>query len=66
MGGKLVLPGLFDSHIQPLDIVYFDVCNLDSRPTRRIRGPYSPTRVMRKLSETPMCSRPGSWANGFT
>ena len=25
-----------------------------------------PTRVMRKISETPLCSRPGSWANGFT
>src|ERR1022692_1057924 len=22
--------------------------------------------IMRKISEAPMCSRPGSWANGFT
>ncbi len=28
--GKLVLPGLFDSHIHPLAIVKEDVCNLDS------------------------------------
>jgi predicted amidohydrolase YtcJ len=32
LDGRLVLPGLFDSHIHPLDIVDFDVCNLDSRP----------------------------------
>jgi hypothetical protein len=29
--GRLVLPGLVDSHIHPLDIVDLDVCNLDSR-----------------------------------
>lgn len=29
-GGKLVLPGLFDSHIHPLAIVKEDVCNLNS------------------------------------
>jgi predicted amidohydrolase YtcJ len=32
LAGKLVLPGLIDSHIHPLDIVDLDVCNLDSRP----------------------------------
>lgn len=30
LGGKLVLPGLFDSHIHPIAIVKEDVCNLDS------------------------------------
>jgi len=30
--GQLVLPGLVDAHIHPLDIVDLDVCNLDSRP----------------------------------
>jgi predicted amidohydrolase YtcJ len=32
LGGRLVLPGLIDSHIHPLDIVDLDVCNLDSKP----------------------------------
>jgi predicted amidohydrolase YtcJ len=36
LGGKLVLPGLIDSHIHPLDIVDFDVCNLDSRPQKTL------------------------------
>jgi predicted amidohydrolase YtcJ len=36
LGGKLVLPGLFDSHIHPLDIVDFDVCNLDSRSQKTL------------------------------
>jgi predicted amidohydrolase YtcJ len=31
LGGRLVLPGLVDSHIHPLDIVDLDVCNLQSR-----------------------------------
>jgi predicted amidohydrolase YtcJ len=35
--GKLVLPGLIDSHIHPLDIVDLDVCNLDSRPQTSLR-----------------------------
>jgi hypothetical protein len=29
-GGRLVIPGLVDSHIHPLDIVDLDVCDLDS------------------------------------
>jgi predicted amidohydrolase YtcJ len=29
LGGKLVLPGLIDSHIHPLDIADLDVCGLD-------------------------------------
>ena len=32
LGGKLVLPGLFDSHIHPIAIVPVDVCDLHSRP----------------------------------
>jgi predicted amidohydrolase YtcJ len=32
LGGRLVLPGLIDSHIHPLDILDLDVCNLDSKP----------------------------------
>jgi predicted amidohydrolase YtcJ len=31
LGGHLVLPGLIDSHIHPLDIVDLDVCNLQSK-----------------------------------
>jgi predicted amidohydrolase YtcJ len=30
--GRLVLPGLVDSHIHPIDIVDLDVCDLDSQP----------------------------------
>lgn len=32
LAGRLVLPGLLDSHIHPLDIVDLDVCDLDSKP----------------------------------
>jgi predicted amidohydrolase YtcJ len=32
LGGRLVLPGLIDSHMHPLDIVDLDVCDLDSQP----------------------------------
>jgi predicted amidohydrolase YtcJ len=32
LGGRLVLPGLVDSHIHPLAIVELDVCNLQSKP----------------------------------
>jgi len=32
LAGRLVLPGLVDAHIHPLDIVDLDVCDLDSRP----------------------------------
>jgi predicted amidohydrolase YtcJ len=31
LGGRLVLPGLIDSHIHPLDIADLDVCDLDDR-----------------------------------
>ena len=31
LGGRLVLPGLVDSHIHPLDILDLDVCNLQSK-----------------------------------
>ncbi len=31
-GGRLVIPGLADTHIHPLDIVDLDVCDLASRP----------------------------------
>jgi predicted amidohydrolase YtcJ len=32
LGGHLVLPGLIDAHLHPLDSVDLDVCNLDSKP----------------------------------
>lgn len=32
LDGRLVLPGLIDSHIHPLDIVEFDDCDLESKP----------------------------------
>ncbi len=31
LGGRLVLPGLIDSHIHPLDIADLDVCDLNDR-----------------------------------
>ena len=36
LAGKLILPGLIDSHIHPLDIVDLDVCNLNSRPQKTL------------------------------
>jgi hypothetical protein len=36
LAGKLVLPGLIDSHVHPLDIVEFDVCDLKSKPRRTL------------------------------
>jgi len=32
LAGRLVLPGLVDSHMHPLDIVDLDLCDLESRP----------------------------------
>ncbi len=32
LGGRLVLPGLVDAHIHPLDIADLDVCDLDNKP----------------------------------
>jgi predicted amidohydrolase YtcJ len=32
LGGRMLLPGLVDAHIHPLDIVDLDVCDLDSHP----------------------------------
>jgi predicted amidohydrolase YtcJ len=32
LGGRLVLPGLVDAHVHPLDILDLDVCNLESKP----------------------------------
>jgi len=32
LAGRLVLPGLVDSHIHPMDILDLDVCNLGSKP----------------------------------
>jgi len=32
LGGRLMLPGLVDAHLHPLDIVDLDVCDLDSHP----------------------------------
>jgi predicted amidohydrolase YtcJ len=37
LAGKLVLPGLVDSHIHVLGIADLDVCNLDSRPQTTLR-----------------------------
>ena len=33
LGGRLMLPGLYDTHIHPMLIVELDVCDLKSRPT---------------------------------
>jgi predicted amidohydrolase YtcJ len=32
LGGRLVLPGLVDAHVHPLDIAELDVCDLDNKP----------------------------------
>jgi predicted amidohydrolase YtcJ len=32
--GRLVIPGLVDAHLHPIDIVDLDVCDLDSKPLR--------------------------------
>jgi predicted amidohydrolase YtcJ len=32
LGGRLVLPGLFDSHMHPMLAIKLDVCDLDSAP----------------------------------
>jgi predicted amidohydrolase YtcJ len=32
LGGRLLLPGLVDAHIHPLDIAQFDVCDLKDQP----------------------------------
>jgi predicted amidohydrolase YtcJ len=37
LAGRLVLPGLIDSHIHPLGIVDLDVCNFESRPQETLR-----------------------------
>ncbi len=37
LAGKLVLPGLIDSHIHALGIADLDVCNLESRPQKTLR-----------------------------
>jgi predicted amidohydrolase YtcJ len=31
-GGRLVIPGLVDSHVHPADVADLDVCDLDSKP----------------------------------
>jgi predicted amidohydrolase YtcJ len=56
--GRLVLPGLFDSHIHPIAIVKEDVCDLNSK-----------TKTLKQLSEfVKACVQkyklpPGSWLN---
>ncbi len=37
LGGRLVLPGLFDSHIHPIDMIEVDMCNLGNRPRKTLR-----------------------------
>lgn len=60
LGGKLVLPGLFDSHIHPIGIVKEDVCNLDSA----VKSLAELTQFVRACLDhyqTP----PGEWLNVF-
>ena len=58
LGGRLVLPGLVDSHIHPIDIVDLDVCDLASE-----------ARSLRELSDfVRACIEryrpaPGEWLN---
>lgn len=37
LGGRLVLPGLIDAHIHPIDMIEVDMCNLQSRPRKTLR-----------------------------
>jgi predicted amidohydrolase YtcJ len=37
LAGHLVLPGLIDSHIHPIDIIDVDACNLGSQPQKTLR-----------------------------
>lgn len=59
---KLVLPGLIDSHIHPLDIVDLDVCNLDSRPQKSLRDLSALVRAcaLKYRSRRPDRSRSGN------
>ncbi len=57
LGGKLVLPGLFDSHIHPLDIVDFDVCDLKSRPQNTLSDLAHFVRACVRKYKPP----PGAW-----
>jgi predicted amidohydrolase YtcJ len=35
--GRMILPGLFDSHIHPIDMVKVDMCSLENRPRKTLR-----------------------------
>ena len=38
LAGGLVLPGLIDSHIHPIDMIEVDMCSLASRPRKTLRA----------------------------
>jgi predicted amidohydrolase YtcJ len=37
LAGRLVLPGLFDSHIHPIDMIEVNMCSLQNRPRKTLR-----------------------------
>ena len=58
LAGKLVLPGLIDSHIHPIAILKEDVCNLDSA-AKSLREMESFVRACLERYKPP----PGMWLN---
>jgi predicted amidohydrolase YtcJ len=57
LAGKLVLPGLVDSHIHVLGIADLDVCNLESRPQTTLRELSAFVRACAAKYRPP----PGKW-----
>ena len=55
--GKLVLPGLFDSHVHPIEIIDSDVCNLDSSPQKTLSDISSFVRACARKYKLPA----GQW-----
>ncbi len=57
LAGRLVLPGLIDSHIHPIDMIEVDMCSLGSRPRKTLRAL---SRFVRSCIEK-YRPRPGQW-----
>ena len=57
LAGGLVLPGLIDSHIHPIDMIEVDMCSLASRPRKTLRAL---SRFVRSCLEK-YRPRPGQW-----
>lgn len=53
LGGRLVLPGLIDTHIHPLDIVDLDVCDLGGKPKSLKELTSAVSQCLAKYKTTP-------------